>query len=94
VAAQGLADFIVTDHAASEMTRRQILLDEVRSVALSPEQRIEVRPGRIVLQSRIEPLSEGRQYLLRVIVDVDRQPAEIVTAYRTSKINKYWSADS
>jgi len=76
------------------MARRQITVGEVRSVALSPEQRIEVRSGRVVLQSRPEHSSEGRPYLLRVIVNIDRQPAEIVTAYRTSKINKYWSADS
>jgi hypothetical protein len=29
-------------------------------------------------------------FLLRVFVDVDRQPLEVVTAYRTSKIEKYW----
>jgi hypothetical protein len=29
-------------------------------------------------------------YLIRVIVDVDRKPAEVVTVYRTSKISKYW----
>lgn len=29
-------------------------------------------------------------FLVRVVVDVDRQPAEVVTAYRTTKIAKYW----
>jgi hypothetical protein len=28
--------------------------------------------------------------LVRVFVDVDRKPAEVVTAYRTSRIAKYW----
>jgi hypothetical protein len=46
------------------------------------------RPGREVLESRLE--LEGKRYLLRVFVDVDRSPAEVVTAYRTSKIAKYW----
>jgi hypothetical protein len=31
-----------------------------------------------------------KAYLVRVFVDVDRQPAEVVTVYRTSKIYKYW----
>jgi hypothetical protein len=31
----------------------------------------------------------GRSYLVRVIVDVDRVPVEVVTVYRTSKIEKY-----
>ncbi|GAG48402.1 unnamed protein product, partial [marine sediment metagenome] len=32
-------------------------------------------------------------YLIRVFVDGDRKPAEVVTAYRTSKIDKYWGQD-
>ena len=31
-----------------------------------------------------------KDYVIRVIVDVDRTPNEVVTAYRTSKIDKYW----
>lgn len=44
-----------------------------------------VRNGREVWQSL---MPEGS--LLRVIIDVDRSPPEIVTVYRTSKISKYW----
>ncbi len=36
----------------------------------------------------------GRRYLAPVFVDVDRSPAEVVTAYRTSKIDKYWRRQS
>jgi hypothetical protein len=32
-------------------------------------------------------------YLLRVVVAEDQQPPVIITAYRTSKIKKYWSAE-
>jgi hypothetical protein len=35
-----------------------------------------------------------RVYLLRVFVDIDRRPAEVVTAYRTSRIEKYWREES
>jgi len=31
----------------------------------------------------------GQEYLMRVFVDIDRDPAEVVTVYRTSKIGKY-----
>jgi hypothetical protein len=33
---------------------------------------------------------EGSLYLIRVLVDVDRRPAEVVTVYRTGRIEKYW----
>jgi hypothetical protein len=35
----------------------------------------------------------GKRYLVRVFVDVDRSPAEVVTVYRTSKIEKYWRSE-
>jgi len=62
----------------------------VRQVLAAPEQRHAVRPGRDLLQSRIE--FAGKTYLVRVFVDVDRDPAEVVTVYRTSRIAKYWRA--
>jgi hypothetical protein len=74
------------------MARRQISEAVVAAVLASPEQMEIVRPGRIVCQSRIEMGDPARLYLLRVFVDVDRQPREVVTVYRTSKIAKYWRA--
>ncbi len=82
--------FVVTPHAANEMRRRGIDASFVRQVLTAPGQRVAVRPGRVVLQSRFE--IEGKWYLVRVFVDIDREPAEVVTAYRTSKIAKYWSS--
>jgi len=64
------------------------MIDEVLK---NPQQRLEIRAGRVVLQSRVK--EEGSEYLVRVFVDVDRNPAEVVTAYRTSKVFKYWRAD-
>lgn len=62
----------------------------VRAILLAPEQRLEVRPGREVLQSKISSGQPGKVFLIRVFVDIDRRPAEVVTVYRTSKIEKYW----
>ena len=70
------------------MHRRGLDEATIRRVLEHPEQRETVRPGREVLQSRSE--SKGRIYLVRVFVDVDRVPPEVVTAYRTSKVEKYW----
>lgn len=86
----GIADYIVTAHAETEMERRGIGREVVLRVMAGPEQTADVRPGRVVLQSRVT--QEGRVYLVRVFVDVDRQPAEVVTVYRTSKVSKYWRA--
>ena len=83
-------NYLVTSHAAFEMRRRRVEEDVVRQVLAAPEQRHAVRLGRDVLQSRIA--FAGKTYLLRVFVDIDRDPAEVVTVYRTSRITKYWRA--
>lgn len=82
--------YLITSHAAFEMQRRGIDESIVRSVLAAPEQRHAVRPGRDVLQSRF--VVGGKTYLVRVFVDVDRAPAEVVTAYLTSRVAKYWRA--
>ena len=88
--AEPIDDYDITEHAVFEMGRRRIDESAVRHAA--PEQRRTVRSGRDVLQSRI--VVAGKRYLLRVFVDIDRQPAEVVTVYRTSRIAKYWRADA
>lgn len=85
-----VAHYVMTEHALFEMKRRALTEEAVRSVLGSPEQRIEVRPGRAVFQSRVALGEPARVYLLRVLVDIDREPPEVVTVYRTSKILKYW----
>ena len=85
---ESIKDYIVTPHAAIEMRHRAIDEAIVAQVLANPEQRLQTRTGRDVLQSRID--FAGRIFLVRVFVDVDRSPPEVVTAYRTSKIEKYW----
>lgn len=48
--------------------------------------------GRRIHQSRLQ-FEDGKMYLLRVVVAEDEQPPVIVTAYRASEIEKYWSAE-
>ena len=85
-------DYRISAHARSEMRRRAIDEETVEQVLFQPEQEIAVRPGRVLRQSRITMDDGGHQYLVRVIVDVDREVPEVVTVYRTSKIDKYWRA--
>jgi hypothetical protein len=88
--AEPIDNYLVTSHAAFEIRRRGIEEGVVRHILAAPEQRHAVRPGRDVLQSRVA--FSGKTRLLRVFVDIDRDPAEVVTVYRTSRIVKYWRA--
>jgi hypothetical protein len=91
--AEPVTDFVLSSHARYEMSRRGLDAEVVRAVLTNPGQRLEVRPGRVILQSRIVDAAT-REYLVRVFVDVDRRPAEVVTAYRTSRVAKYWEERS
>ncbi|MBS3932976.1 MAG: DUF4258 domain-containing protein [Truepera sp.] len=90
VEAKSITTYRITDHARDEMVRRQITEAEVAKVLAAPEQTETVREGREVYQSRLQLGEPPKTYLLRVFVDIDRLPTEVVTVYRTSKVPKYW----
>ena len=83
---------VLSEHARTQAARRGLSEDVVLGVARSPEQRLAVRPGREVRQSRIGVPASGTLYLVRVVVDSDPEADTVVTVYRTSKIDKYWSS--
>ena len=58
------------------------------------EQRIvdESCEGRWIYQSRFL-FENGKMYLAPVVVDEGEWPPVVITGYRTSKIEKYWSAE-
>ena len=79
----------ISAHARSQALRRGLDIGLITTVAQSPEQRLQVRVGREVRQSRVT--LNGKLYLMRVVVDMSTEWQEIVTVYRTSKVEKYWS---
>ncbi|MDZ7267248.1 MAG: DUF4258 domain-containing protein [candidate division KSB1 bacterium] len=87
---KSLTNYRITDHARDEMARCQITAAEVVRVLAAPEQIETVREGREVYQSRLQAGDPPTIYLLRVFVDSDRFPPDVVTVYRSSKVAKYW----
>ena len=77
----------ISGHAQFEMHRRGIDRAEVEQVIRSPEQVLPSRKGREIYQSRFGP--RGR-LLLRVVVKEVATAYHVVTAYKTSKVAKYW----
>ena len=81
---------VLSDHVRWEAARRGIGEETILAVVARPEQTEVVRPGREVRQSRVVFPPEGKTYLVRTIVDLIDGQLVVVTAYRTSKIEKYW----
>jgi hypothetical protein len=80
-----------SDHARLEIDRRDIPAKVVEQVLSNPEQVVPEHGGLTARQSRVE--LAGKQYLVRVIVAERPDAAVVVTAYRTSKIGKYWRSE-
>ena len=86
------ANATISGHARSEMTRRGISEETVREVLRGPGRVETARLGRVILTSLRYDESRGRDYVVRLVVDVGVDPPVVVTAYRSSKLRKYWSS--
>ncbi|MCL5736215.1 MAG: DUF4258 domain-containing protein [Actinobacteria bacterium] len=84
--------WLLSPHARGKLARRGIPLPVVLEVVTQPEQIVPERDTLRAYHSRIM-WDDGRAFLLRVIVDDTIQPAVVVAAYRTSKVEKYWRED-
>ena len=78
----------ISKHARFEMRRRGIQEADVMRVIRNPGQILPSAKGRRIYQNFI---GRARRTLLRVIVAEDARGYHVVTAYKTSKIAKYWS---
>lgn len=78
-----------TAHAMERIHVRGVGLSTIRKVLTAPDAALPGRGGRVVVQKRIRIGPARAVYLVRVVVDVDRRPPEIVTAYRTRRFARY-----
>jgi hypothetical protein len=74
-------------HALEQMAVRGIPVDIAQTIINNPQQVI-TEAGKKVYQSIIT-FEEG-DYLVRLFVNIDKIPNLVITAYRTSKIDKYY----
>lgn len=78
----------LSSHVQQEMDRRGIPLAIVESVMAAPDQKAPEHGDVVCFQSKVE--INRKLYLVRVMVNEVTKPPKVVTAYRTSKISKYW----
>lgn len=78
----------LSSHAQAEIGQRQIPLAVVESIIETPEQIVPERGAVRAYPSRRYIV--GEMFLVRVLVDDSSDPVVIVTAYRTTRIDRYW----
>jgi len=85
-------DFKFSIHAREQMSRRSINHETVLMVVSKPDQTIadNENPTIVIYQSLVK--EDNQMFLLRVFVNIDKQPNVIVTLYKTTKISKYYES--
>jgi|AntAceMinimDraft_11_1070367.scaffolds.fasta_scaffold131147_2 hypothetical protein len=88
-------EIVLSKHAEEQIEARGISESDVWAVIRSPQQTLteETESDKVILQSILKD-EVGNEYLIRVFVNVVKNPKLVITVYRTSKINKYWQNES
>ena len=80
----------ISDHARTAMARRAISEAQLREVLRAPQTAVPGnRPGREVAQGPVTLGDPPQRVLLRVVVEVSQDPAEVVTVYATTQFRRY-----
>jgi len=77
--------YIISKHCYEQIKIRGISVEEVDLVLNKPDSIIKQDNSISVYQA----LSENKKYLFRIFVNIKKQPKIVVTAYKTSKTDKY-----
>ena len=85
-----MAEIRISNHAREQMKERGITEEMVLGIISSPQQTIPQGLEKMIYQSVKYFEEEKRNFLVRVFVNIIKQPNLVITVYRTSKIEKYW----
>ncbi len=79
-------DFVYSRHALIQIELRNLPISTVEDVLNNPDRIIDVTDALVYQKVVIEA---GKSYLYRVFVNASKTPVMVITAYRTSKTDKY-----
>jgi hypothetical protein len=80
----------IKGHAIFEAGRRGISEEFIKLVVNNPQQKLPSKKERVIIQNKYFDQEEKKEMLLRIIGIETSEKFEVVTAYKTSKISKYW----
>lgn len=86
-------EVIISDHAQFEILHRELSEEFIISVIRNPEQIIRLEKERRIYQSIYYDSITKKKMILRVICEERNNQLIVITAYKTSKIDKYWAEE-
>ena len=82
---------VFTAHAEEQIQARNISKDLVLNTLENPQQKTVGFNNRDIYQSRYFDVVEGKQMLIRIITENRDDNVIVISIYKTSKLEKYWS---
>ena len=80
----------LTEHAKFEIKRRRINEKLVQEIVRSPRQVVGLKERRQICQAKYFDEFAQKEMLSRVIIEETPGGVKVITAYKTSKFDKYW----
>ena len=80
-------NYRLSQHAREQMSRRDISRDMLERVMVSPDRIL--HQGDCIKVFQKIAITDKSKYLYRVFVNNCKEPALVITVYKTSKIEKY-----
>lgn len=81
-----MIEFTISKHCLEQINLRNISEADIRRIILEPDSIIKQDEEITVYQA----LTNDKMFLIRNFVNILKQPNLVVTAYKTSKIDKYY----
>lgn len=78
-----------SNHALERMRSRNLTTDQIKEAIKNPDEQFHNQIGTVIHKIQNDDESQEK-YLLRVFYREDESKIVIISAYKTSKIKKYW----
>ncbi len=82
---------ILTAHAEEQVQSRSIPRELILGTIENPQQSISGYKARRIHQSRYYDGFENKEMLIRIITEIRGDDVIVISIYKTSKLEKYWS---
>ncbi len=80
-------DYGLSVHARDRLKQRRISQEVLEKVLMSPDEILEEDKCKSIYQRKLK--NGGKIYLYRIYINLCKEPPMVITAYKTTKLEKY-----
>jgi hypothetical protein len=88
-----MVKIIFSEHVLFEIERRKLDRKEIEHIIQFPDQEISAKKGSVVRQGIFIDKNDNKKMMLRVIGEMLEDSFYVITAYKSSKLKKYWKGE-